>query len=136
MPPEDFSPDDPRGWLIRAAGNLRIARSLLPGVELAELCFNAHQAAEKAIKAALIKLDIPYPHVHDLRRLFRLFAEAGIAVPGRVAEAARLTDYAVRARYPMSVEERPSSEEHGRALADAETVLHWAEEIIGFSTGI
>ncbi|CAN5556409.1 hypothetical protein BH24GEM3_BH24GEM3_19830 [soil metagenome] len=136
MPPDLLPPDDPREWLTRAAGNLRIARSRLPGVELAELCFNAHQAAEKAIKAALIHRGIAYPYVHDLRRLLRLLNGGPDTVPAEVAQAARLTDYAVMARYPLPPEDRPTPKEYEEAVADAEQVLRWAEGIVGYSTGI
>jgi HEPN domain-containing protein len=51
MPPERFPPDDPREWLNRARSNLSRAQSRIPGVYLEDLCFDAQQAAEKAIKA-------------------------------------------------------------------------------------
>ncbi|MBA4155983.1 MAG: HEPN domain-containing protein [Gemmatimonadetes bacterium] len=112
--PDVLPPDDPRQWLVRAAGNLRIAHSRLPGVEPAELCFNAHQAAEKAIKAVLIHLGIAYPHVHDLRRLLRLLSDTPADVPAEVARAARLTDYAVMARYLLPPKDRPTAEDYAR----------------------
>jgi HEPN domain-containing protein len=54
MPPERFSPDDPREWLNRAR-HLARAQAKITGVYLEDLCFDAQQAAEKAIKALLIK---------------------------------------------------------------------------------
>lgn len=131
MPPEQSGPEDPQEWLARARGNLVIARSELPGVELAELCFNAHQAAEKAIKAVLIYQEVEYPYIHDLRRLLRLVAGSGTAVPEPVRMAARLTDYSVTARYPAAPQDRPSRSEYREAIADAEAVLRWAEELVG-----
>lgn len=136
MPPEDFAADDPRAWLERAAGNLRIAHSGLAGVELAELCFNAHQAAEKAVKGVLLHLGVVYPRIHDLRQLFRLVRGAGADVPDEVVAASRLTDYAVMARYPVPPQHRPTEEDHAEAVSDAERVLRWAERLIGHSTGI
>ena len=53
-PVERFSPDDPREWLNRARSNLAIAKSRVAGVYLEDLCFEAQQAAEKAIKAVMI----------------------------------------------------------------------------------
>ena len=50
-PPERFPPDDPREWLNRARSNLVKARHRMPEVYLEDLCFEAQQAAEKAIKA-------------------------------------------------------------------------------------
>jgi hypothetical protein len=54
MPPERRPPDDPREWINRARSNLVRAQTTLPGVYLEDLCFDAQQAAEKAIKAVLI----------------------------------------------------------------------------------
>ena len=72
MPVERFSPDDPREWLNRARSNLARARSgaTIPEVYLEDLCFDAQQAAEKALKAVLIHLDVSFPYVHDLARPF------------------------------------------------------------------
>jgi HEPN domain-containing protein len=48
-PPERFAPDDPREWLNRAMSNLTLAKIKIPGTYLEDLCFEAQQAAEKAI---------------------------------------------------------------------------------------
>ena len=57
MPPKRLSPDDPREWLNRARSNLTKAKAKSPEVYLEDLCFDAQQAAEKAIKAVLLKGD-------------------------------------------------------------------------------
>ncbi len=102
MPPDLLPPDDPREWLTRAAGNLRIARSRLPGVELAELCFNAHQAAEKAIKAARVLSDITPARSHDLEELRNALPD-GWRVKRRPVHLTRLSGYGVAIRYPDDV---------------------------------
>ena len=81
QPPERFSPDDPREWLNRARSNLIRAKSKLLGVYLEDLCFDAQQAAEKAIKALLIKREVVFPYVHDLARLVTLLEAAGQEIP-------------------------------------------------------
>src|SRR6266702_1719074 len=58
MPPERFPPDDPREWLNRARSNLARARAKIPDAYLEDLCFDAQQAAEKAIKAVLQAEDL------------------------------------------------------------------------------
>ena len=77
MVSERFPSDDPREWLNRARSNLIQARGLQPGVYLEDLCFNAQQAAEKAIKALLIHHGVPFPYIHDLTKLLDLLQEAG-----------------------------------------------------------
>jgi len=49
-----YPPEDPREWLNRARSNLALAKAKRKGVYLEALCFDAQQAAEKAIKALLI----------------------------------------------------------------------------------
>ena len=67
--PERFPPDDPREWLNRARSNLVRAKNRIPGAYLEDLCFDAQQAAEKAIKGVMIAGDITFPYVHDLDQL-------------------------------------------------------------------
>ena len=66
---ERFPPDDPREWLNRARSNLALAKNRVPDAYLEDLCFEAQQAAAKAIKARLIMHSIDFPYVHDLARL-------------------------------------------------------------------
>jgi HEPN domain-containing protein len=129
MPPERFPPDDPREWLNRARSNLSRAKATIPDAYLEDLCFDAQQAAEKAIKAMLLKKGVAFPYVHDLARLLTLLGEAGEEIPEAVRRAEDLTRYAVVTRYPGLTE--PVTEAHYQeAIASAETVVHWAEERI------
>jgi len=132
MPVERFSPDDPREWLNRARSNLARARSgaTIPEVYLEDLCFDAQQAAEKALKAVLIHLDVSFPYVHDLARLLTLVKQAGQDVPASVRQAARLTRYAVVIRYP-GLPEPVVRGEYEEAVSIAAEAIRWAEEIIG-----
>ena len=65
-PPERFPPDDPREWLNRARSNMAKAKNRVPDAYLEDLCFDAQQAAEKAIKAVMIVRGIDFPYTHDL----------------------------------------------------------------------
>ena len=128
-PPERFPPDDPREWMNRARSNLALARSRIHHVYLEELCFEAQQAAEKAIKALLIRRSVEFPYIHDLSRLLLLLEEAGETIPGLVRQAQDLTDYATTMRYPAKGEP-VSEQEYAKAIEIAEAVVHWAEEQI------
>lgn len=46
-----------------------MAKNRVPDVYLEDLCFEAQQAAEKAIKCVMIMYGIEFPYVHDLARL-------------------------------------------------------------------
>jgi HEPN domain-containing protein len=139
MPPElrvrnqkRYAADDPREWLNRARSNLAKARiaSQSDVVYLEDLCFDAQQAAEKAIKAVLIARQVEFPYVHDLAELLDLVERSGQGVPGRVRDAARITRYAVVTRYP-GVLDAVTEQDYEEAIAIATAVVHWAEDVIG-----
>jgi len=54
MSAKRLSPDDPIEWLNRARSSLLHSQTEIKGVYLDDLCYDAQQAAEKAIKAILI----------------------------------------------------------------------------------
>ncbi len=126
-----FPPDDPREWLNRARSNLAQARegAQIAGIYLEDLCFNAQQAAEKAIKALLIQYEIEFPYVHDLAELVGLVEQTGQEPPSGVQQAARLTRYAVVTRYPGLLED-VTCDQYDEAVAIAEEVVRWAEDIV------
>jgi HEPN domain-containing protein len=72
-------------WLQRAESNLHIARrGRGEGVFLEDLCFEAQQAAEKALKALLIYLSGDYPRVHTFTLLLeRLEQHVAVLEPIR-----------------------------------------------------
>ena len=126
-PPERFAPDHPREWLNRARSSLALAMSRASEVYLEDLCFQAQQAAEKAIKAVLIDRRIEFPHVHDLSRLISILEFSGEAIPEEVRQAGDLTDYATTTRYP-GVAEPVTEEEYATAVDTARSVVQWADE--------
>lgn len=131
MPPDYRDPTKPEEWLRRARSNLARARAgrQQPEVLYEDLCFDAQQAAEKAIKALLVHRGVPFPKTHALADLLTLVAESGIGVPEKLRDASVLTDYAVEARYP-GVYEDVTEEDHAEAVRLAEQVVAWAESLI------
>ena len=120
-------PDNPTHWLARARSNLLLAESgLQNGVFLEDLCFEAQQAAEKALKAVCVFRDIDFPKTHSLTALAALLEQAGDQLPPDVSEASILTSYAVQARYP-DWDEAVTEQEYQRALTLARQVVAWAE---------
>jgi HEPN domain-containing protein len=127
--PKRYPPDDPREWLNRARSNLARAKAKRKGVYLEDLCFDAQQAAEKAIKALLIKLDVNFPYVHDLAELLTSVEKVGQEVPELIRQAERLSKFAVFTRYPgigPSIKEK----EYRETLEIATRVVKWAENIV------
>jgi HEPN domain-containing protein/predicted nucleotidyltransferase len=125
-----FSPDDPREWLNRARSNLAMAKASVPGVYRQDLCFQAQQAAEKAIKAVMIRRDIEFPYVHDLGQLLNVLQENGEEIPSGLWPSRDLTRFALMDRYPGSRPE-PTDEEYREYLSIVEAVVRWAEERVG-----
>jgi HEPN domain-containing protein len=121
-----FPPDDYREWLNRAAGNLARAKSAIPEAYLEDLCFDAQQSAEKAIKAVFVHNRIDFPFIHDLTQLLTRLADSGIAIPEAIWHAGRLSKFAVLTRYP---EHLPpvSKRQYLSAIRIAAAVLRWAE---------
>jgi HEPN domain-containing protein len=109
--------NDPQEWLNRAKSNLVRAKEdiRLAGVFLEDLCFDAQQAAEKAIKAVLLQRNIQFPYVHDLMALLALIEGKGESLPESVKQAGRLTRFAVATRYP-GWEEPVTREEYERTV--------------------
>ncbi len=126
------APDDPLEWLRRARSSLAKARGAaqIPDVCLEDLCFDAQQAVERALKALLIHLGKPFPHVHDLALLLDKLEAANLGVPDEIKQAAVLTDYAVATRYPGAFEPVTSSE-YEEAVRLAERVVEWAAGLLG-----
>lgn len=113
----------------RARSNLALAKNRVPGAYLEDLCFEAQQAAERAVKAVLIARDVEYPYVHDLAHLLSVLEEAGESVPDMVRKAGELTPYAVITRYPGPT--RPvTDQEYLTAVETAEAAVAWAEQRI------
>lgn len=125
-------PDDPREWLNRARSSLAKARAGadISGVYLEDLCFDAQQAAEKAIKGLLIHLQQDFPRVHNLGELLDRAERAGQDVPDRIKQVVDLTDYAVATRYPGAIEP-VIQEEYEEALSITEEVVRWVDGIVG-----
>lgn len=130
MPPEVRDPTDPREWLRRARSNLARAQAARTSREVLyeDLCFDAQQAAEKAVKAVLIMRQVEFPKTHVIERLLRLAEETGIAVPTDVVHAAALSEYATRARYPGG--EDVLEDEYRQAVELATRVVEWAEAAV------
>jgi HEPN domain-containing protein len=128
-PGED--PSSPLAWLERARSNLNLARGghRIKGVYLEDLCFEAQQAAEKALKAVCISLGADFPKTHSLPTLLDILEGAGLVLPPAVINSAILTQYAVRTRYPGGIEPITRSE-YDSAVDLAGSVITWAESVL------
>ncbi|MDY6865123.1 MAG: HEPN domain-containing protein [Halobacteriota archaeon] len=116
-------------WLKRAKSNMARAKAgkFSPEILYEDICFDAQQAVEKALKCLCIIHEIQFPKTHDIAYLLELLEIEGVSIPDKVSTARLLTDYAVEARYPGEYE--PVDEkEYLTALKIAEDVLNWVEK--------
>lgn len=126
-----MKPDDPREWLKRAKSNLAGVKAGKTSDDILyeDLCFNAEQAVEKALKALLVHRNKPFPKTHSIHTLFSLLEETGINIPEDILEAGMLTEYAVETRYPGNYP-AVDYEDYKKAADIAERVLKWVQGFI------
>ena len=88
-------------WLRQATEALRIAELVDHGANAAPgaACYYAQQAAEKALEAALVFLQLEFERTHDLDQLRNLIP-AGWKVKEEHPDLSWLADWAVKGRYP------------------------------------
>ncbi|MBN2374092.1 HEPN domain-containing protein [bacterium] len=123
----------PKSWIKRARSNLiRAKQTKMEEVFWEDLCFDAQQAAEKALKAVLVSFGIQFRFVHDLAELLTLLENNKVSLPEQIRESAILTEYAVETRYP-GTSEPVTEEDFKEALRIAEAVVEWAESQIDIS---
>lgn len=89
-------------WLAKAeedllAGDL-ILRGSMPSYET--VSFHAQQAAEKALKALLVRYQVDFSKTHNIGELLLLAELVAPRISEKLAETRTLTPYAVGARYP------------------------------------
>lgn len=119
----------PKKWLERARSNLEMARAGKTSryVLFEDLCFDCQQAVEKSLKALLISLRIEFEWTHNIGVLLQLLKNNSLDVPEDIQNAASLSVYAVRTRYPG--EAKPvSKKEYLEALGLADIVFKWVKK--------
>jgi HEPN domain-containing protein len=130
MPPKKSTLGTAQEWLKRARGNLALAKQPKPKEAFwNDLCFDAQQAAEKSIKAVLVHRKIDFPKTHNIRALLELVDSTGSQISKEIWQAINLTNYAVETRYPGPAEP-VTRNEYRQAVALAEKVVKWAEDIV------
>lgn len=85
------------------------------------VCWHSQQAAEKALKAALIINGIAFPRTHNLVAL-RALLPAALSEKMDMGELAELTQWGTESRYPGDWDE-PSAEEAAAMIEAAEGVV-------------
>ncbi|MHB9294292.1 hypothetical protein Holit_03418 [Hollandina sp. SP2] len=121
--------NDYNAWMDRARSSLAISKTRYDkNVFYEDLCFQAQQAIEKALKALLIFYKVEPEKTHNLVALIKKLSKY-ITIPEEINETVILNDYAVQTRYPgdyTPIEE----EEYNNAIIIAEKSINWIEKNI------
>jgi len=117
----------PNAWMHQAQQDLALAQLARDNGFQAAACFHASQAAEKALKSALLELGLEPPFTHVLNTLVLQLQDAGINTQHLEGLALRqLSRMAVQSRYPMDA--TPASELFDQE--DADQALTTATDVI------
>ena len=120
-------------WFRQALRNLRSAEVLFENELYEEVCFESHQAAEKALKALLNSLGIER-RGHSLTFLIREVLGKGIDVPRDISECSLMLDkHYIPSRYPDVFDEGAPMDYYSRR--DGEECLRCAKKVIEWVKG-
>lgn len=89
-------------WVVRAEEDFGVAQDLVSRKSpfLNTVGFHCQQAAEKFLKALLVRCQIEFPKTHDIGELLDLATNVEPAVAASLRPAEALTKYGVEVRYP------------------------------------
>ncbi len=116
-----------KNWLRQAKNDLAAAKNSLNSRNFDWACFQAQQAAEKALKAVYIKIKKSLLKVHDLVKLSR---EVG-APPDIILKCTKIAPVYFEVRYPEGDElpsEKITKEKAEELIQLSEEVLLWTEK--------
>jgi HEPN domain-containing protein len=114
-----------QSWFAKAEGDLQAAEILLvaPGAHGDVVAFHCQQAAEKYMKAYLVRHQIEFSKTHDLPALRRLIRSANESLADTLAFADWLTPFGVEIRYPGLLP-GVDAQTGQNALSDSKRVRH------------
>ncbi|MCP9915859.1 HEPN domain-containing protein [Cyanobium sp. ATX 6F1] len=123
----------PQAWLSQANNDLAMARLATDNGFHAQACYFAAQAAEKALKGALLELGREPPHTHVLPDLVAALRDQGVDVDELVELPLKaLTRMTITSRNPIDAtppSELFESSDAVQALATAGAVIALLERL-------
>ena len=116
-------------WIKRAKGSLDLAKTkIINNINYEDLCYQAQQTVEKALKGFLIYFEVEPEFTHNIELLIKALKQF-TDIPEYVKKAVELTDYAIVTRYPGEYDE-VTKEKYEEAIKLAQECLDWVENYI------
>lgn len=118
----DLTANEALRWLQFSKEDLDVASRLMSGTPTAprHACWLSQQAAEKALKAALVLEGVEFSYTHDLDALRNRLPDSW-SVRTTHADLAELTEWAVETRYPGDWPQ-PTNADAARAESEARSI--------------
>lgn len=126
-PPEEALRELVREWTAKAELDYRAAERLAGDEDPMRpiIAFHCQQAAEKYLKALLVRHRVEFPRTHNIGELLDLLIPVAGDVAASLREANRLTPYGVEIRYPGDFPDvLPGEEAASLALAQ------WVRKVV------
>ena len=119
-------------WLRKADEDLAVAEYLVSSERpyYGAVGFHAQQAAEKYLKALLVRHQIEFPKTHDFEKLLTLCARVSREFEKLQPQTDRLQPFAVAARYTLVV---PQESEVEQAVQDMKRVRAFCRGVLGLT---
>jgi HEPN domain-containing protein len=116
-------------WLDRAKSSFELSKTTINDlIYYEDLCFQAQQAAEKALKGLLIYFGDEPDFTHNLGILLEALTKY-TEIPEKIKETIKLNNFAVQTRYPGEYE-AITKDEYEECIRIAGDCLNWVEDII------
>ena len=106
-----------RGWLRKAASDLKAMDASLNAGALDAACFHAQQCVEKYLKAYLVHAGLDFPYTHNLTKLVEICAGSDASFNSLALLVAPLSPYAVELRYDAEFWPSQEATQEARAAA-------------------
>ncbi|MBL7159812.1 HEPN domain-containing protein [Candidatus Microgenomates bacterium] len=117
-------------WLYKANQDFGFAKISLQEERayFDQICFFFHQAAEKYLKAYIVKFDLKFKKEHNLVRLLKICEEKDSSFASLEEDGRFLTKFYFEARYPEPVFATYSLKEAEEAFSSAQQIAKFVKD--------
>lgn len=125
-------------WVYKAEQDFNFAKISLreERAYFDQICFFFHQAAEKYLKAYIVKFDLKFEKEHDLVRLLKICGKRDPSFATFEEDSRFLTKFYFEARYPEPVFATYSLEEAKEAFHAAQRIGKFVKDKLGLKQEI